>query len=257
MENEKPIWEYFGDDEETEPVQFSKIEEHLVWHELGHLIGFVITKHFNYDFGTIIQLKLNHIGGNPSIKIDSDLFKAQRKVRLIKIDFGIGEYIYGLEDQKRLRDNLNDTYGFIVYSLYLLLGGLFNIYSFKKNPELNEFKMCFLDERDEIKSKSFVARAGNDWTKLRSLIKLKEWDEEIFIEFRFKLFYLLQDFDIFELFRTFIQKTDFCYNGKLIQGKEIRVLTEQVSKMLKTDRKYKENLTNLVVNTKLKLIAEK
>lgn len=252
MTDKKPIWEDFEGEEDNESTQNSKVEEHVVWHELGHLIGFTITKQFDYNFGMIIQLNLHKL--NPCIKIESDLFRANNIVHRSKIDFGIGEFIYEQEDQKRLRSNLDDTYRFIVYTIYLLAGGLFNLYAFKKTPKPKDFEICFLDETDEIESNSFKARAGNDWTKLKSLIKLKEWDEKIFLEFRFKLFFLLKNFNIYELFRELIEKVEAEYNGKLIQGTELTSLTRQVSKALKGNGEFQQSLSKLIMHTHQKLI---
>lgn len=249
--NEKPLWESFvneGDDSIGE-----KIESQTIWHELGHLIGHSIAGKLGYDFGKIIQLNLTDKDGDPCIKIDSNLYIPKGRVHKYPDGYGTCKYIYTEEDEQILKESLNDSYKFIIYSIYLILGGLFNIYALNKNPKSQDFEKCYIDEIGEIEIGTFVARAGKDWSKLRNLIKLKEWDEEIFIEFRLKLFYLLKDFAIYESFKELITKTDLNNNGKVIEGIGLLNIIEKVTLILDENNEFVEEVTKLTMNTQTKI----
>ena len=226
MNEEKPLWEHFDDEINDQEDDINKIESQTVWHEIGHVIGFIISQKFNKQFGAISGIVL--IDEKARVEHNCNLFKAKDNVPRDRDEIGNTIFYYSQKDNKRLKENLDDPLRFLEYSIFTLSGGLFNIYSINPNPTKIDFENCFLDDPDQKQEGSFISMAGNDWSKLRNLIAIKNWKENIFFNFKIELFELMKKHRLFESYREIIENVDSTFNGREIIGLDLEELINKI-----------------------------
>lgn len=182
-----------------------KVEKQTVFHEFGHIVGWELANILGYNFGEIIEINLDSKKGLPSIKTDNFLFKFrkyQNIEELIDIDTNSANKDFKLLEINRIKLNLNcDKKRVLAYMVYLLSGGIFNLYYFKIKPKYKDFNDLFIDDIELEKFGDFTAKAGNDFSKILNFRNDLEWGEYNSNNFKFfamELFNLLDFHFIFK-----------------------------------------------------------
>ena len=179
---------YLANKLKSDKYIFGKVEKQIVFHEFGHIFGLFLSKKMGYDFGELQKIALDS-KNTPSVLLSKDIFK---HINISHFD----EY-ENLKNRKEL--NL-DKRRFLSYSLFVLSGAIFNVYCFNIQPTYYEFERIFIDDHNKEKYGKFIARAGNDFSKLCSHRFELEWGYYDFMRFKYmayEFFYILNKNGIF------------------------------------------------------------
>lgn len=222
-----------------------------VWHEMGHLIGHQMAKRLGYDFGKITAL---HFGESPKICTTS-IYSPKGNVLECIDEYGLKNMC--LDDQQdidRIAAAVKDKKATLAYIIYLLGGGLFNIYAVKETPDESDFNDCYLDSIEEEGADFITARAGNDWSKVRRLAQIDHWDLKALVDLRSALFFLLRDNGVFALLKPTLDQTDLNHNGEIISGTVLTSVELEMEKSLNIiDAAFWEKLDKLLNDYQSKL----
>lgn len=179
--------------------KLSKVEKQLVFHEFGHIFGFLISKLLNYDFGIIKEVAL--FVGNPK----SNDYKFQKT--FVRLSSNLFRFKHGIKDEdrefdmQRIKFNLNsDRKRLLNFIMYILFGGVFNIFYHKLKPTYGDFVDVFFDSTENEEYGEFKSKAGNDFTKIKMFRLDLDWGNYDFEKFKFmslELFYILDKHLIF------------------------------------------------------------
>ncbi|MFN7119067.1 MAG: hypothetical protein ACK4TA_19875 [Saprospiraceae bacterium] len=256
-----PLHEKFEDDGEVY-VQNNKVHSSLIWHEAGHLIGFKIAQELGCNFdGTFTELKFHDAFGiSPKVSYNFTSYLPKNKFFTYEDENReLYNYYNSKEDRKKINDELENLGKFAKYLIYLLSGGLFNIYYFQKNPTYEDFEKCFYtNTNNNIYEDNFYGQAGADWTRLNSLSKLKNWDLAIFKDYRKELFDVMKSHQLFEKFRDLIEELDNHYNGlSVTEASEIQEILNKIELRLSPFDELKSDLQNLTEKFQIKLEKQK
>lgn len=205
--------------------QFCHVELQTVFHELGHFVGLELLKMIGYDFGNVLMINLNSKYPPAQIKIDNDLFRYKTNLNSDEKS----------QDHNRIKVNLNkDVKRVLAYILYLLMGGVFNVYYFKPKPDYYDFIMLFKNDNSLEKYGDFVARAGNDFFTIHNLRFDLDWGKYDFENFKYLALEIFYIFDKYNLFyhikeKEFFNEFEKDFNGKTIKNE---VLINKYSKRI-------------------------
>lgn len=217
LETERFFENYEGNDHcnylserlKSDKYTFGAVEKQIVFHEFGHLFGYCLSKIFKVDFGEVIQINLKSNSGyiilsNYLFRFKPDSTKFNRENEILRIKNNLNE------SQKRT----------IIYIMYLLFGGIFNMYCKKVNPTYVDFQKLYEDNPDVEKYNDFSARGGSDFQAINNLkfeLKWGYYDFEKFKYMAFELYYILNSHFIFGNLLKMIESFDKEYNGKLVK----------------------------------------
>ena len=219
-------------DEECESEDH-KLHNSIAWHELGHLTGHLIAERLGYNFGSVISVDLS---SNAKISVISPYNPLGRVLECLD-KYGYKNMCFDDEqDIERIAELVKDKRMTLAYISYLVMGGLFNIYAIKQDPDVSDFEDCFTDSIELYTPDGLTARAGNDWSKVRRLAQIEFWNIEQLKMFRAKLFILLKD-RVFDLIDPVIKLIDEQYNGTILQGESLDDIIKKIGDVL-------EGLTN-------------
>lgn len=213
--------------EEDEPG-LNKLHISIAWHEMGHLTGHLIADRIGYNFGTVTSMDLST---NAKISIISQYSPLGRVLECMD-KYGFKNMCFDDEqDIERITELVKDKRMTLSYISYLIMGGLFNIYAIKQDPDSSDFEDCFTDSVELYVPDDFTARAGNDWSKVRRLAQIEFWDIEQLKKFRTKLFILLKS-RVFSLIDPVIKQIDDQYNGTKLEGESLEDIIKKTRNVL-------------------------
>jgi hypothetical protein len=166
---------------------FGRVEVQTVFHEFGHIFAYYIFKKMGFDFGEIKEVALKN--KTTQVKLSRDVFKYLQDITsLPKYEF-----------LKHRKANI-DKRSFLCYALFVLSGAVFNVFYFKKQPDYWEFREVFTNDTEKEKYGTFIARAGDDFSKLCNHRIDLDWDYYNFENFKYmayEFFYILDKHGVF------------------------------------------------------------
>lgn len=222
-----------------------------VWHEMGHLVGHQIAGKLGFHLGAIDKIDF----GNAPRIFTLSMYSPAGKLMDCTDSYGLRNMCFDCQaDIDRISQAVKNKRMTLAYFLYLLCGGLFNIYAVTKNPDSSDFEDCYLDSAEHEGVDYITARAGNDWSKLRRLAQFEMWDLGILKNLRSGLFFLFLDFGAFCLLAPFLDSVDEKYNGQLLSGKDLEALETELENILDgIDPVFWAQLESLLTEYELKL----
>ena len=192
--------------------------KNIYWHEIGHLIGKFICKDLGLDFGvtklinfSISKPKIENVFNSDVLKIRSH--ETNKECRERDYYRELNGRILDVNDinTKKIINKEFDTNILCPYLVYIIMGGLFNLYIFYRNRKnkisKNSFKRIFKNISTEKVNQNYIyGCAGADWVTFKlfcsafkiPIISIREYIENIYA--------VLEKNNFFEHFNNQIQE---------------------------------------------------
>lgn len=239
-----PLPERFQSEENTAAEIFPLT---IVWHEMGHIFGRVIVQALGNEYGSIIKISL--LRYTPFVQFDEE-----KNQFILKAYFEKDDDYYGYENVlldtrsdnfKKLERNEFDHRRLLCYVIYLLSGGLFNIYIYNDSPEEYDFETCFNNVEEGTLLEEIRGCGGDDWNKSRILLGFAKFDLVEFKNFRQELFTLMKNTGFFTYCKDFITQIYIDNQNKTLGTQESAKLYFEAEQLFENFRN-KNNLLDSI-----------
>jgi hypothetical protein len=200
-----------------------KVHHTIVWHEIGHVFGYVLIDRIYNDYRNI-----------------TDFFLTKESSLVIS-----------KQENIQPTDRSNDA-ELINTILILVMGAVFHTFKFKREKEikLSDFNKIFLFTDYKLKIESIYGYAGNDFFIICQLIKQEKSsiNNKMVISFTFELLKILKTHKIFSKLENLINIMENKYNGMKSRGNDL--LIDERKKISKTvSFELESDIKNLIKDT--------
>lgn len=231
----KPLdWSCFDDSEKDDYSQDNNLEANL-WHELGHVLAHCINTKLGYDLGNVVLVQLK-----------DDKSFIQRDKRIYFYDYLEPTVIEGLdcynqpnmvfypdkliEQNKILKDVNKNKRKAIAFMIFLISGGLFNIYAIEQKCDEAMLEDCYKNIEGGIDLENcYIGCAGNDWDKVRRIACILGWEYDKLILFRSEIC------SIFSVNNLFVNMGNYINESKpfneVIEGVDLEKIIIELNKI--------------------------
>ena len=181
-----------------------KVHQTIVWHEFGHIFGYVLIDKAFDDYRKISKI----------ILIENDI-----------------PQIVPNKESSNLVDN--EKIEVIKVVLIFVMGAIFHVAKFKRNDEilLRDFKDIFINAQYNLSTNNLIGHAGSDFCKIKKFIDQSNYfakNSKLIAnghlkvkKFSFYMLSLFKENDLFSKLEPYIDDFDYRYNGKKIEGNDL------------------------------------
>lgn len=238
--NSESLAKIFSEESNFEyPVEY-------VWHEMGHLIALLICKKLGFDFGNVTKI---NFGYKPRIVTDSNIYQIIGAEKIERRNFYNEKSMWHYEDSviDEITKNASNHRRTLLYFVYLISGGLFNIYYIEKTVTEEYMSKCFREDENYGYKFGYLSKGGSDWSKVKNIAGTQRWSMKFLTDFRTEVLELFLEYNVFENMSEFLEEINTQFNGKSIGGHELTNLCDLTKyKICGINKLFFDKLENLV-----------
>lgn len=179
-----------------------KAQSFIVWHEFGHVFGYILVDKMYGDYRKIAKIVL----------VNKELVEGKENSQIAP----------NIKDKIQTDTDEIET---IKAILILVMGAVFHVTKFKENKDIGtvDFSSIFTCINRKLDINQLYGYAGSDFEKIEYFLNTRVVPVErfTFLKFTEALQRLLKKHNVFDILKYYIVLFDEAFNGKTEQGNDL------------------------------------